>query len=532
MFATQRIPYQLTESFSKIIIDYLDKSPSLSAFYKLVPSLESITKAIENKEKQIVDRRLLVSYLLEQYSGATASAAVTNNITLLEAPTTFTICTAHQPNLFTGPLYFIYKIIHAIKLADELKQQFKEYSFVPVYYMGSEDADLAELNHFYVEGKKYEWQTTQTGAVGRMLVDKALIELLEALESQLSIHPFGNEWTTSLRNYFKIGITIQEATFGLIHHLFSSYGLVVMIADHPALKRSMQAVFEKDLFQHTSSKIVAATSKKLQEIYTEQAHARDINLFYLKDNIRERIELKDDRFIVHNTSITFSADEIKQELANHPDRFSPNVILRGLYQETILPNIAFIGGGGEVAYWLQLKELFHHYAVPYPILILRNSFLIIEKKWKQQIEKLGLNNTSIFQPYEALVKDCIIRNSTQKLSLKDQLSRLEMFYNEVADQAKAIDPTLDLHVAAIKVQALKKLQKLEKKMFRAEKRKFENQQNQLMALKEQLFPKKGLQERVDNVGYYFSKWGVPFIDELYKSSTGLEQHFTVLTIED
>lgn len=531
MFAAQRIPYQHTGAFSKIVLDYLEGVPSLDTFYENRPTSEGIQKAIEQKQQQNIDRGSLVAVLKEQYASSYAEKAMDNvlaNIELLSKRTTFTICTAHQPNLFTGPLYFIYKILHAIKLSEELKAQHPHFDFVPVYYMGSEDADLAELNHFHVEGKKYEWATKQTGAVGRMRVDKALLLLIDELEGQLSIHPHGSEWTNLLKQYFTIGTTIQLATFGLVHHLFAAYGLVVLIADHTLLKKSMRDVFEEDLFKHTSSSIVTATSTRLNEVYPTQAHSRDINLFYLHDGIRERIEKKSEDFVVCNTSITFSAAAIKDELQNHPERFSPNVILRGLYQETILPNIVFIGGGGEVAYWLQLKDLFQYYNVPYPALVLRNSFVVVEQKWQERIVKLNSDILSFFQASETILNTIVQRNTTRQLTLNGKLEKADALYDTILDQAQTIDPTLAQHVAAIKKQALHKLKEVEKKMLRAEKRRFKDQQQQIEAIRKSLFPRDGLQERVDNICFYYAKWGSGFIDILLKQSLGLEQQFTVL----
>lgn len=532
MFAAQRIPYQQTGAFSKIVLDYLEGAKALASFYSNQPTLEGIKQAIEQRKGQPVDRNGLVKALYAQYTVVEPDEIVQQQIGLLAKETTFTVCTAHQPNLFTGPLYFIYKILHAIKLANDLKQHLPNYDFVPVYYMGSEDADLAELNHFYVEGKRYEWNTSQTGAVGRMQVDKTLLALIDELEGQVSIHPYGKEWIGLLRNCFKPGATIQQATFQLVHQLFASFGLIVLIADQPALKATMLQVFEDDLFQHTPSKIVSHTSALLREQYNEQAHARDINLFYLKDNIRERIEWKGENFVVFNSDITFTPASIKEELQQHPERFSPNVILRGLYQESILPNIAFIGGGGEIAYWLQLKNLFEHYKVPFPVLVLRNSFLILERPWRDKISKLGLSVEAIFQPAETILNTLVLKQTSHDLTLNGKLENAKAFYDSVYEQAHRIDPTLAHHVAAIKTQALKRLQEVEKKMLRAEKRKFADQQRQIESIKNKLFPRNGLQERADNISYYYAKWGQEFIKALYDHSLGLEQSFTVLTIMD
>ena len=529
MFAAQHIPYSQTNVFTKIVLDYLDGSENLKPFYEQPPTLAGIEETIRKKQLQPVDRKVLIEVLQQQYSGVETSGEVRKNIELLASEKTFTITTAHQPNLFTGPLYFIYKILHAIKLAAWLKEQLPAYNFVPVYYMGSEDADFDELNHTYVDGKKIEWKKEQKGAVGRMLVDKTLVQLIDELEGQLSSEAHGQEVTQLLRRCYSNGKNIQSATFELINELYAAYGLVVLIPDHPALKAQMKSVFTDDLFQNTSAEIVQQTSKKLEAHYPVQAHPREINLFYLKDNIRERIIRKTDSFVVHNTDLRFTEQEIKEELDQHPERFSPNVILRGLFQETILPNLAFVGGGGEMAYWLQLKDLFQHYKIVYPVLILRNSFLVVEKKWKEKIEKIGFTISELFQPLDQLMNEVVAKNSSNPVSLNGKFEKAEELFEQIRLQADSIDPTLSQHVAAIKARSFKVLQELEKKMLRAEKRKFSDQERQIGAIKAALFPGNGLQERKENFSLFYAKWGRGFIEALYKNSLALEQEFMILS---
>ncbi|MFZ1799678.1 MAG: bacillithiol biosynthesis BshC, partial [Chitinophagaceae bacterium] len=173
----EHISYESTGFFSKLITDYLEGNEKLRAFYTHTPNLAGVEDAMQARE-HFSFRNELVAALNAQYKGVENCEAVKENIQLLLSGKTFTVTTAHQPNIFTGPLYVIYKILHAIKLAASLKNSFPENNFVPVYYMGSEDADLEELNHISIDGKVYEWATSQTGAVGRMLVDDAFLNLI------------------------------------------------------------------------------------------------------------------------------------------------------------------------------------------------------------------------------------------------------------------------------------------------------------------------------------------------------------------
>ncbi len=527
-FQPHYLLYSKTGNFSKIILDYIDQPEQLTPFFLHTPNIEGIKQAIIQRQSFTTDRDLLVNVLKAQYKEADTSPLVIKNIELLTSTNTFTICTAHQPNIFTGHLYFIYKILHTIKLAEYLNINIPENNFVPVFYMGTEDADLEELGHVYLNGKKYEWQTKQTGAVGRMIIDEHLIKLIDDFSGQLTVLPFGEKLLQILRSCFIKGITIQQATFKLIGILFQDYGLIVLLPDNADLKRSMLPVFEDDIFHNTPSEIVDKTSQKLSEHYKVQAHPREINLFYLKDNIRSRLIKKNDFYYAEDTDIRFTDEEIRLALNKHPERFSPNVILRGLYQETILPNLAFVGGGGELAYWLELKELFQHYEIPYPVLMLRNSFLLIDKKVKLLCEKLQLETDDIFKDEITLINELVKKESKHQLYLTLEKQQVREAFNEIKKATQQIDITLTPHTEALLAKTLKSLETLEHKMLKAEKRKFEAQQRQIKKIRSILFSNGDLQERVENFMPYYAKYGNDFINMLYENSLIFQQKFNVL----
>jgi bacillithiol synthase len=527
-FSATSVSYEATGYFSKIVLDYIVGAGTVKPFYAYEPSVKGIESAIAERAFEC-NRSLLVSVLKQQYETVDSSDKVKDNIDSLADAGTFTICTAHQPNIFTGHLYFIYKILHAIKLADYLSEALPQYHFVPVYYMGSEDADLEELGEVTVDGSTYNWQTKQKGAVGRMLVDDALLKIIQAIAGQLLVQPHGASMIELVNKCYAKGNSIQKATFMLVNELFAEYGLVVLLPDNAKLKQVMQPVFADELLNGASAAIVTATSAQVQKNYKVQAQPREINLFYLLDDIRERIELREGKYHVLNTSISFSKEAMLGELAQYPERFSPNVILRGLYQETILPNMAFIGGGGELAYWLQLKALFNHYKVPFPVQVLRNSFMVIEEKIGEKIEQAGLTDADLFKTETVLLNALIKRESTAQLALTNEKETLATYYQQLKITAGNIDVTLQKHVEAIGAKAQQKVEALEKKMLRAEKRKFETEQRHIQFIKNGLFPAGNLQERVDNFMPYYARYGPEFIRQLYACSPVNQPVFTILT---
>jgi bacillithiol biosynthesis cysteine-adding enzyme BshC len=521
------LPYQQTGYFSKIITDYLDGASALKPFVEHPVTPDGIRAALEARKKAQVDRKTLVATLRAQYQSVDAAPAVTANIDRLLEENTFTVCTAHQPAIFTGPLYFIYKIVHAIKLADKLKRDLPGHHFVPVFFMGSEDADLDELGNIQINGEKLVWATKQTGAVGRMNT-KGLEKILDRVEGELSVLPHGPALMEKLRAYYLNSPDIQTATLSLLHWLFGEYGLVVLIPDQAAFKRLMIPVFEDDLFQQTPCRIVEGTIERIPETYKVQANPRPINLFYLKGDLRGRIERIGDVYKVHESKLEFTPEAMRKELHDHPECFSPNVILRGLFQETILPNIAFIGGGGETAYWMELKELFHHYGRPFPLLILRNSFLLVEKLWADRALHTGFTVKELFQPEDALLNELVRRESRQRLTMEPELEAAQRYYGALKERARPIDPTLVQHVEALQAKALRPLKEMEKKLLKAEKRKFADQQRHIHALRAALFPSNGLQERIDNFMPWYAARGAGFIKDIYAHSLTLEQEFVVL----
>ncbi len=526
-FTAQRVPYQHTGYFSRIITDYLSGNEFLKNYYEHPVTFSGIEDAIIQREKFPTDRRLLVKSLETQYADLPIHDAVKKNLESLSDKNTFTVTTAHQPAIFTGNLYFIYKILHTIKIAETLSDRYPKRHFVPVFFMGSEDADIDELGNIYLDNEKLTWDTKQIGAVGRMHM-AGLETIIERIEGEFAGDPFGPELINLLKDCYLKSENIQQATLKLLNHLFGSYGLIVLIPDNRILKSVMGAIFKDDLTTHIPFEITRKNIQQLSTQYPIQANPREINLFYLKDDIRERVEMKNESYYVNNTSIHFSAEEMEKELAGFPDRFSPNVILRGLYQDSILPNIVFVGGGGEIGYWLELKPLFNHYCVPFPVLILRDSFLLIKKSWKTKMDKAGISATDIFKPEDKLMEDFIRRHSNRQLNLAPQIADLSTFYNTLKNISGAVDKTLEQHVDKLESQALQKLEELEKKILRAEKKNHEDVRRKIHEIREALFPMENLQERIDNFIPWYSEYGKAFLELIYYHCLALDQEFVIL----
>ena len=339
------ISYKQTGYFSKLICDYLDENEAVQLFYNNYPSLKNFEAQIEEKQQNFPDanRSILYESIKVQYGDIKASKKTIDNLIRLKEPITFTVVTGHQLNLFTGPLYFLYKIISTINLTEQLKKEYPKYNFVPIYWMATEDHDFQEINYFNFKGKKLQWNRKTTGAVGPLSTD-GLQEVFETFSNELG----SGKNADYLKNLFKKAYleydSLTKATRYLANELFGEYGLVIVDGDDVELKKLMVPYAKKDILENTAYKEVSKTTdllKKASDEYKLQVNPREINYFYLKEGIRERIIENNGSYVVNDTDIRFSRDELIKEMENHPERFSPNVIARPLYQEIILPNQPF-----------------------------------------------------------------------------------------------------------------------------------------------------------------------------------------------
>lgn len=483
-------PLNQIKGFGKLLINYLADDEALKSFYGNTPKRSSFQAQIDSKKS--INRSLLVEVLQAQYQ----DLANIPDLTCLEEAKTFTVTTGHQLNLFTGPLYVIFKIISTINLARSLKKAYPAYHFVPVYWMASEDHDWDEINHFHLFGKKIQWETTQKGPVGRFDL-AGISSLWSSLPSDI---PIFKDSYTGAKN-------LSDAVRKYMHALFGSEGLVCIDADDARLKRCLIPVIEADLLEHKHLACVKTSNDKLRNLgYTPQIYAREINFFYMQDGMRERIEKQGEEYQVLNQSIRFSEQELQKEIETHPERFSPNVALRPLYQEMILPNLAYIGGAAEIAYWFQLKGIFDLHQTPFPILLPRNFGLIIPPLEAKRLEKLDLRIPDLFKDDNTLIQEFINKHSKNALDLGNEQERLSSLMSKIAQKAQAIDETLEASVLAEETRWQKGLERLTKKMRRAEERNQVVGLGQLKSVKQALFPHGNWQERHTNFLEFFLRY--------------------------
>ena len=524
-----RIPFHRVPQLSKIDAAYAGGEDALKPFFAYSVSLESFRKVIEDKKRDRTDREALVQALREQYRHLESIPEVNGQVERLASPDTFTVTTAHQPCLFTGPLYYVYKIFSTINLAEQLNRAYPDYHFVPVFVSGAEDHDFDEINKAHIFHKTLTWHNEEQGAAAGMST-ASLKSVLEELSGILGDAEAATAAFSLIEKAYTSHATYGPATLHLLHALFGPYGLVVLDTNTPLLKRLFVPAMEKELLERPSKPLVEAAQARLEAAgFGAQAYARKINLFYLREQLRERIVLDDDgMYRVLNTDYVFTREAIIEELRAHPERFSPNVVLRPLYQETVLPNLAYIGGGGEIAYWLERKEQFQHFGLNFPMLVRRNSVWWIDEGGAKRIDKLGLKAETLFEDTEQLVKQYVAEHTEHEISLSAEKEQVQAVFTQILQKASAVDATLEKAVLAEQAKQLHAIDHLETRILRAEKQRQDTAVQQLRSIKEKYFPGNGLQERYDNFLPLYLKHGTAFFDLLRSELDPLQPGFVVV----
>jgi len=525
MFRTRSIPLSKFGGLSRLVSDYLDAKPELQSYYSFAPNLEGFKKLLATNPYQELDRGRLSSTLLEQASSVSNSSEKTvANIKELKKKSTYTITTGHQLCLFTGPLYFIYKIFSVINLAEKLSSSFPANKFVPVYWLAGEDHDFAEVNHFYHFGRKIEWESGESGPVGSFET-AGLQEVKKNLAASLGSSAHADELLALFDAAYLKHNSLSSATRYLVNELFGKYGLVIADGNSKVLKQQFISEFRNDVFENSVFTSINKTITSLESLgYDAQVKPREINLFYMEKNLRARVEKSGDKYQVVGTDLVFSKNEMLRLVENEPQKLSPNVSLRPAYQQKILPNIAYVGGPGELAYWLEYKSMFEKLGVLFPVLVPRCSFTIVEKSSRQKLEKLGLDPSEIFSTEDQLIKSMQQRSNNFFDTAKEK-EQLTSIYTALSKRIAAVDKTLEATVLAELQKTMKGLENLENKSNRAIKQKSETEISQLKGVRTKLVPAGIPQERQENFSTFFLVMGHNFFEEIRsRADVFLQQH--------
>ncbi len=504
-----KIPYRKINFLSPLVQDYLSESAKLSSFYGRFNTIDSFHNQMEEKCQFPIDRKTLVEVLKKQNHAIDLSDLTQYNIESLESKDTFTITTGHQLCIFTGPLYFLYKIVSTINLSLVLKEKYPSRHFVPVFWLASEDHDFDEINHINLFDQTIRWDTSQGGAVGRM----NLSDFSRVLEDLNLLMGKGQNAERLKAIFYKSysSANLAQATRVLINELFKDDGLVIIDGDDVQLKKSFVDIMKKDIQDHSFYPFIVSQSEKLSENYKVQAYIRECNFFQLEQGSRKRVLGR------------LNAKEIDSK----PEKFSPNVLLRPLYQEMMLPNLAYIGGGAELSYWMQLKTAFESEHIPFPVLVLRNSVILTTLSQTDKINHLGFSFEDFFSTESDLHKKYVQHQAN--VSLETQVESLCEIFHSIKN--KFNDKAYESMINAEYQRQKKSLKNLSKKLYKVEKQKHELALSQISKIKTSFFPNNIFQERHNNFIPYYLKYGDNFIKKLKEELNPLDTNFVVLPLK-
>lgn len=505
-----QLPFQHLSQTPQLVRDFL--SGQLTGYEAQHFTAENVRQAVASRTRQFsAEKRLnLVEILSRQMVNATP--AQQESLSLLSENKTVTITTGHQLNLFSGPVFFFYKIIQTIATARELSRQHPDFCFLPVFWMATEDHDLEEIEFFRTRENRYAIEEKSGPAVGRIRLSE--VNFIENFARDFKGLPFAEELFSVMKDAYQPGRTLAEATRIFVQHFFGQEGLLIIDGDEAALKKQMTEIFRGELqhsqLQRHTAKIVEGFLQKYGKV---QVNPREVNLFYLEEN-RHRID-RGENFYLQSSPKTFSLEEILAELTHHPEKFSPNALMRPVYQETVLPNILYIGGNAEIAYWLELKDYFTFLQLPYPILLPRQSVIWLTAKQNNKLEKLGLTPEEIVLNPKSTADAQLMQDSSLHTTLATLEKQLENAYNQLKNQAAETDATFGNLVQAEARRMEKSFRRMAHRLVKAERRKHADKVTRILALAEEINPNGAWQERVWNFSVFYAEYGPAWLRACY-----------------
>lgn len=507
--------------------DYTTHFERVAEFYSgNYGSNETLQQKINILQHKKYDRTLLHRILNEQNREYHSGIKTLANIDLLGNDTTFTIVTGQQLGLFTGPLYTIYKAITAVKLSEKLSRDFPNYNFVPVFWLEGEDHDFEEINklklinssnditkiEYLLGGKPLE---RNIGATGNISIDEHIEQFFAAAASSLIQTDYGAQLLDTMRGYYKQGTSLLKAFAGFFNHIYEDSGLVFINSNDAEFKRILSPLFTKEINSNSeASKLVIQKSAELEEHYHAQIKAKALNLFMFHKGGRHLIEPSENGdYYLKNLRQRYTKEELLSIASISPELLSPNVVLRSLCQDTLLPTIAYVAGPAEIAYFAQLKPVYEYFGVTMPVIFPRASVTIVEEKVQKVLEKYSLDLIELFGDAESIIAKVSDQVSEVKVdALFESLNnRMTDAINEARFGIQQIDPTLNGTIDATIQKFQQQLEVLKQKTQKAQQQKEEISLKQIKKAAMNIFPNGNFQERELSVVQYLNKYGPDFV---------------------
>jgi bacillithiol biosynthesis cysteine-adding enzyme BshC len=511
---------------SRLYADFMT-DPSRIASY--LPADFRSTSVWEKTIRQVVhrtlDRSALVKALSRQNRDFQCGVRTLAHIDLLLNDTCVAVVTGQQVGVLGGPLYSLYKAITAIKLAQQLSKDHPGFEFVPVFWIEGEDHDFAEVASVkmitaanemasFAYELEPKFQGKNLGAVGRHVMGAGLDSMLSSIRAAATPTEFSEAAFGLVRSSYQPGMTMTRAFVQFMNNLLDDAGLVFIDPDDAELKRLVAPVFRKELEQDpNTSQVVIDRSDALEQHYHAQVKPRPVNAFLFHHGGRYAIEPHPTGFSLKGVRQTFTREELFALLETSPQSFSPNVVLRPICQDTMLPTVAYVAGPAEVAYFAQLMPLYRHFGLPAPIIYPRASATIIEDRVDKVLARFAIPPVEIFNNLEQLKNRIALEVSDFKTEelFAATINSIDESLNALRGGLQKIDPTLIPPLDGTLGKIRSQIDLLKQKTLTAQQRQHEVFLRQVDKAALYLLPGGGFQERVLNVLYYLNKYGPEFV---------------------
>lgn len=510
---------------TKLVHDYISQVEPATAYYAGgAPNQEGLIASVNKAASRKMDRQRISDVLVKQNSGWGMPAAVIDNARLLAQADSAAIVTGQQVGLLGGPLYTIYKTITAIRIARELSAGTGK-PVIPVFWVEGEDHDFDEIASFNIlrsnEIRTFTLESPSTdnpGAVGRLLLSDGIEAMLEELASMLPPSDFHEELFGALREAYAPGRSIEDAFVAWWKRLFADYGLVFMNPDDRDLKQLTTPLFEREIQNPSvSAERVEEVSRSLEsEGYHAQVNVRPSNIFLLTDAGRLSLDVDGDGFVLRGTDRRYSREEMVAWLKSEPEAFSPNVVLRPLMQDMLLPTAAYIAGPGEIAYFAQYRGVYDWAGINMPVIYPRASATLIEPKVEKVFERYDISLEDFVDGVDTLFSKIVRTLSSHDFDAEFSalLSAVNQSINDIKPTIEDVDRNLGRTTEATRAAIIKEIDRLKDRVLRAEKRRHDEVRSQLEKTWVNILPEGRLQERVISPVYFLNKYGFSLIDQL------------------
>ena len=513
-----------------LFLDYLYEFDNVKDFYKTnfrdKEEYLKIFKKISDSHDH--SRETLATALKDQYADFNTSAKTQKNISSLNDKKTLAVVTGQQLGILGGPLYTFYKIITAIKLAAFLSERYDEYYFVPIFWLEGDDHDFNEVRGINLISdsngiSKIAYgeeliDEDNKGSVGNLKFNESLEPFYLELEKNLRNTEFTAPLLEKIKSFYKSGASFKAAFRELIFWLFDQYGLVIFDPQDSKIKELLKPIFKKEIvdFRIHTEKLVS-TSAKLEEVYHAQVKVRPINLFYSNEEGRYLIEPVENEFRLKRKRRKFTLEELLSLIESEPGSFSPNVLLRPICQDYILPTSFYVGGPSEISYFAQVMPLYDFYKIESPIVYPRSSATIIEKNIASIIEKFDINLSELFHDPEKLkqkIMDSISKTSVDEI-FNNASNHIEVVLDQLKEKLFEFDKTMSDAGSKYKQKIFHDLEILKEKTIEAQKRKYETTLRQVDKVANVILPNSVLQEREINFIYFANKYGTDILKNIF-----------------